>query len=108
MIETVKDKDGKVIAYGAWDICDKNGAYNPSWPIEDMDYSYIEKIWIHRDYRHMLKKFFIAMLVSGWDRFPHVKYVYFDRTKNGKQIHGTRIYKVTRLIDKFMEKGEGI
>ena len=79
MLETIRDKDNKVVAYCEWDLLDLNGRYN--------DYGshvFIREIWIHKC-RQGLKtvRYFIDTIKP---KVPTASWCYWERKKYGQKM----------------------
>ena len=82
MVDSIKDKSGRIIGYIEWSLRNKFG-------IEDMkgEYGWIGDIWIHEDFR---RNGLIRRLIKlPRKRAPNAEYVYWNRakymTKHGKR-----------------------
>lgn len=74
MIVTQKDEDGKVIAYGEYNIVDRFGHATAGG-----QYIFIYDTWVHEDYRD--KRLLKAMIRDRMYRHPMVKWIYWNRKK---------------------------
>lgn len=78
MVDTLKDKSGRVVAYIEWSLRNKFG-------LEERDgkYVYVHNIWVHDDYR---KKNLIRRFINILEpKVPSFRLVYWKRSKyNGR------------------------
>ena len=74
MVESIKDNDGKIVAYCEWVLLDKNGQFK-----DKGEYIWINDLWIHKDHRRngMIKKF--TELIEP--KVPSARYIYWKRHK---------------------------
>tara|TARA_Y100000310_G_scaffold258992_1_gene267543 strand:+ start:89 stop:382 length:294 start_codon:yes stop_codon:yes gene_type:complete len=80
MVDTVKDKEGRVIALCEWSLRDEEGNEK-----KDGEYIFFNYMWVHPDFRHngMWSKF--RKLIEP--KVPSARFLYFERkkyNKNGK------------------------
>ncbi len=72
MITSLKDQDGKIIAYCEWRLVGQSGQEVPSG-----EYIWINDCWVHEDYRHTHK---VGRIIDEVVRIvPNFKYGYFQR-----------------------------
>jgi len=80
MIETVKDKQGKVIAYAVYSLRNKFG-------LEDGNgvFVWVDEVWIHKKYR---KKFGVLKRLTeqAYLTVPTAKHMYFQRGVRNKHV----------------------
>ena len=89
MIATLKDEQGKVIAYAEYNIVDIKGNYTLHG-----DYCFIFDVWIHDNYRKQTG-LFKNWLRKERNKHPYVTYIYWTR---GKYKNKMSKYEVRRII----------
>lgn len=79
MISSLKDKEGRIIAYVEWRLVGQSG-----FDKQDGEYVYINDIWVHGDYRmkHLLNR----MTDEVMRQVPTAKYCYFQRLKRNENL----------------------
>ena len=92
MVTSIKDNEGKVIAYAEYRIVDKNGI-----DTKEGEYCWINDCYIAPQFRYcgLLKE----MLRIEFKKHNWVRWIYFIRSIHNER---TRIYD----IKKFLKKGE--
>ena len=77
MIDTIKDKLGRVVAYAEWSLRDKLG-------LEDKngEYIFFNHMWVHDDFRHkgMFRRF--QRMIEP--QVPTARFIYWIRHKYRK------------------------
>ena len=79
MIDTIKDKEGKCIAYCEWSLRDSLG-----FEKKDGEYIWINDMWIHEKERGngMIKKF----ITSIEPKVPSARHIYWKRDKHNGRL----------------------
>ena len=88
MLETKKDKEGKIIAFLEWNLLDDNGQFDNKG-----NWAWVEEVFIHKDYRQngILKE--LSQIARK--KIPWVKNFYFRRKKyNERQRH----YSISKYL----------
>jgi len=79
MLETIKDNDGKVVAYCEWNLVDKKGHTDSQGK-----YVFVRDMWIHETIKGVKSiRDFIDMIGL---RAPSAAWVYWERKKYGGRI----------------------
>ena len=80
MIDTIKDDEGRVIAYCEWSVTDKNGILD-----DKGEYVFVRNFWIWKS--NPLKLSVIRHFVDTISKkISWAKYVYWRRTKYNKRV----------------------
>ena len=101
MITSLKDNDGKIIAYCEWRLVGQSGQEVPSG-----EYIWLNDCWVHDGYRmtHRINRIIdeIMRLV------PNAKYCYFQRkdVNNKVHIYSRRQWERRRMTHDPLIKGD--
>ena len=77
MVDTVKDKAGRIVAFCEWSLRDKLG-------LEDSkgEYIFFNDMWVHPDFRHRNVFNFWRKIIEP--KVPTVRFIYWIRNKYKK------------------------
>jgi hypothetical protein len=79
MVVTLKDLEGKIIAYCEYKIVGPSG-----YEIDNGEYIWVNDLWIYEDYRG--KNTFNRIIDEILRKVPQAKYGYFKRGKYGGRM----------------------
>jgi len=80
LLTSLKDSEGKIIAYAEWRLVGPSGLETPAGK-----YVWINDCWVHKDYRG---KHRINLLIDEVMRHvPNAEYCYFQRKDVNEKLH---------------------
>ena len=90
MIVSIRNSEGFVVAYSEFEVVDNSGKR-----VENSDYLFIRKLWIHSQFRDFLLG---SVIKKIWRIIKHkgCKYVYWERSKYGFKISKT--YSIKKFL----------
>jgi len=97
LISSIKDEEGKVIAYVCWKQVGKSG-----FEKFQGEYVYLEDLWIHDAYRG--KGLLQRLIADVLEKAPEAQYGYFTREKYGHRM--SKLFKrssVERIANVFVK-----
>ena len=77
MIETIKDDEGKVIAYATMFHLNKYLQYDPTFT--DLDVAYIDSFWKHPSCKLIVKDCIKIMVNNHMNKHPELNKAHFNR-----------------------------
>lgn len=80
MITSLKDNEGRIVAYCEWRLVGQSGLETPSG-----EYIWINDIWIHEYYRN--KCYINRVIDEIMILVPQAKYCYFQRRDVNNKLH---------------------
>lgn len=91
MVDTIKDKLGRVIAYCEWSLRDKLGLED-----KEGEYVFFNDMWVHPDFRH--KSFFRKFQRMVEPKVPTARFIYWVRHKYKKDKARKSLYNERQLF----------
>ena len=106
MIVEIKDEDEKVIAYMSGSMVDKLGNFDALAPKEVHTLAWIDRLWVHKSLKWPFTDILLDLFQKIKDKGPWITYIYFVRTKEGKNTHKEKMYSIDVLIAKYSKEKE--
>lgn len=79
MVTSLKDDQGKIVAYAEWRLVGPSG-----YEVPNAEYIWVGDMWVHEDYRMMG---FVNRLIDEMIRtVPQAKYGYFYRLRHNSKL----------------------
>ena len=80
MITSLKDAEGRIIAYCEWRLVGQSGYETPNG-----EFIWVNDMWVHEDYRFKNR---VNRIIDEIMRLvPQAKYCYFERKAKNKHLH---------------------